>query len=224
VLSVGLVVAVVAAALSVAMRPQFSGSWVMLVALCVPYAIMSALALWRMHRRGELWAALRPRSGDLTYGAVAAAMLFCGAWLGRMVLAPHGTGREGWLVRIYLQIGDPEALQRHFVIVGLAVLILAILEEITWRGHVYAVLKDRLGLRTAWPLTAVLYAVAHVPTIVLLKDPFAGPNPLLFIGALGCGLVWGLLSARTERLPVAVFSHALFLWMAAFQFPLWRLG
>jgi uncharacterized protein len=224
VLTVGLVVVAVAAALSVAMRPQHAGSLAMLAAVGVPYAVMSGLALWRMQRRGETWALLRPRSGDLTYGAIAAAVLFLGALLGRMVLAPHGTGREGWLVRIYLQIGDPEILQRKFVIVALAALLLPIMEEITWRGHVYGVLKERLGVRTAWPLSAVLYAVAHAPTIVLLGDPFAGYNPLVCLCALGCGLVWGVLVATTERLPVAIFSHALFLWVAAYQFPLWRLG
>lgn len=224
VLTVGLVVVAVATALGVAMRPQYAGSWMMLAAVGVPYGVMAALALWRMHRRGEAWALLRPRSGDLTYGAIAAAVLFSGALLGRLVLAPHGTAREGWLVRIYLQIGDPEMLQRNFAIVGLAALLLPIMEEMTWRGHVYGVLKERFGVRTAWPLSAVLYAVAHAPTIVLLRDPFAGYNPLVCLCALGGGLIWGVLVATTERLPVAIFSHALFLWVAAYQFPLWRLG
>jgi membrane protease YdiL (CAAX protease family) len=43
------------------------------------------------------------------------------------------------------------------------------------------------------------------------------------LAALGCGLVWGLIVARTGRLPVAIFSHALFTWCVAVQFPLWRL-
>jgi uncharacterized protein len=223
-LSVVAAVVVVASALCVAMRAQYAGSWVIMAVLGAPYAALSALALWRMHRKGEIGSLLRPRSGDLTYGAVAAAMLFFGAWIGRMALAPHGTGREGWLVRVYLQIGNPEALQRHFVVIGVGVVFLAILEELTWRGHVLGVLKQRFGVRKAWPLSAVLYAVAHGPTVVLLRDQFAGLNPLVVLAALACGLTWGLLAARTERLPVAIFSHALFLWVAAIQFPLWRLG
>jgi membrane protease YdiL (CAAX protease family) len=224
VLTAALVVVAVTSAIGVAARPQYAGSWKILVALGVPYAVTAALSLWRMHRRGEIRALLRPRSGDLTYGAVAAAMLFFGALFGRLVLAPHGTGREGWLVHIYLQIGDPEELQRHFVIIGVAVVLLAAFEEITWRGHVYGALKDWFGVRRAWPIAAVLYALAHAPTIILLRDQFAGYNPLLFICALGCGLVWGLIVAHTERLPVAIFSHALFLWVVTCQFPLWRLG
>jgi membrane protease YdiL (CAAX protease family) len=43
------------------------------------------------------------------------------------------------------------------------------------------------------------------------------------IAALGCGLVWGVLVARTGRLPVAIVSHALFTWCVVLQVPLWRL-
>jgi membrane protease YdiL (CAAX protease family) len=224
VLTVAVVVAIATSAIGLAMRPEGSGSWQMLAVLGAPYGVMSALALWRMRSRGEIGALLRPRSGDLTYGAVAAATLFFAALLGRMALASHGTGREGWLVRIYLQIGNPEALQRRFVIVIVALVLFATLEEITWRGYVYGALKDRLGSRKAWPLAAVLYAGSYAPTIVLLRDPFAGLNPLVVVCALVCGLVWGLLAASTARLPVAIFSHALFLWVVVCQFPLWRLG
>ena len=73
----------------------------------------------------------------------------------------------------------------------------AALEEISWRGFVYSLLEERLGTRRAWPATAVLYALAHLPTVFLLRDPFAGPNPLVVLAALGCGLVWGLIVART---------------------------
>jgi membrane protease YdiL (CAAX protease family) len=223
-IAAALSVAVVGAAISVGLRPALAGTPAMLAAIGIPYALTAAIALFGMHRRGQIWALLRPRSGDLTYGAVAAALLFFAAWLGRMVLAPHGTGREAWLMRIYLQIGDPDALQRHFAIVAGAVVFLAFCEEVTWRGQIYGALKLRLGARRAWPLAAVLYALAHVPTVVLLRDSFAGPNPLVVFAALGCGLVWGVLVATTDRLPVAIFSHALFLWVAAYQFPLWRFG
>jgi hypothetical protein len=104
------------------------------------------------------------------------------------------------------------------------VVVVAALEEISWRGYVYPILEERLGTRRAWPATAFLYALAHVPTMFLLKDPFAGPNPLVVIAALGCGLVWGLVVARTGRLPVAIISHVLFTLAIAIHFPLWRLG
>ena len=223
-LTVAATVVLVALTWSFALRPANAGTAWTLLGPCAAYAIVSALAILRMRREGVLAATLRPRSGDLTLGALVAAMLFFGALLVKTTLAPHATGREGWLIRIYMQIGDPEAVQRHLLALCLGVALLAALEEIAWRGYVYSVLRERLGVRIAWPLTALLYAAAHGPTVVLLRDPFAGPNPLVVIGTLGCGLVWGVLVARTSRLPVAMFSHALLLWAVALQFPLWRLG
>ncbi|HKQ69239.1 MAG TPA: CPBP family intramembrane glutamic endopeptidase [Polyangiaceae bacterium] len=220
-----LVAAVLAAlATAVAMRPGVSGTAMVFAAPAVPYAILSVLAVLKMRRDGTLADKLRPRGGDLTFGALVTVMLFLGAVAFCRFLAAHGSVREGWIMRIYLQVGDPDTLQRRVIVLSLAVALVAALEEIAWRGFVFQTLEDRLGTRRAWPLTAVLYAAAHVPTMFLLSDPFAGPNPLIVIASLGCGLVWGLVVARTGRLPVAIISHALFTWCVAIQFPLWRLG
>ena len=215
---------IVALAFFASLRPNEAGTLAPLLMLGIPYAGLSILGGVRLWRDGTLGARLRPRSGDLAFGAFVATMLFFGALVGRLVVTPHGAGREGWLMRVYLQIGDPENIQRHLLGVSAAFMVLAALEELTWRGLVYPALEDELGARRAWPATAVLYAAAHLPTMFMLRDPFAGPNPLIVIGALGCGLVWGLMVARTGRLPAAIFSHALFTWAVAVQFPLWRLG
>lgn len=214
----------VAAAVSIAMRGAMSGSALLFVVLAVPYTLLAVLAVLYMRREGTLGEKLRPRAGDLTFGALVTVMLFFGAIAGRKFLAPHGSVREGWVMRIYLQIGDPEMLQHNVFAVSMAVGVVAVLEEISWRGLIYSLLEERLGTRRAWPATAILYAAAHLPTMLLLRDPFAGPNPLIVIAALGCGLVWGLTVARTGRLPVAIISHALFTWCVAVQFPLWRLS
>ena len=216
-------VLLVAAAMGLAMRLASAGTALVLLVPAVPYVVLTCLALLRMKRQGTLSDTLRPRSGDLTFGALVAVMLFFGALAGRMFLATHGSVREAWIVRIYLQVGDPEILQRHMLVLSLAVGAVAILEEVSWRGFVYPVLEERFGTRRAWPATAVLYAAAHIPTMFVLSDPFAGPNPLIVLAALGCGLVWGLLVARMGRLPVAIVSHALFTWAVVLQFPLWRL-
>ena len=213
----------VAAAMTLAMQKNMAGSPLALLALGVPYAVLAVLAILYLRREGTLGDKLRPRSGDLTFGALVTVMLFFGAIAGRKLLAPHGSIREAWVMRVYLQIGDPEFLQQQVVGISFAVIFVAILEEIAWRGLVYTLVEERLGTRRAWPVTAVLYAAAHLPTLVLLADPYAGPNPLIVLAALGCGLVWGLIVARTGRLPVAIFSHALFTWCVAVQFPLWRL-
>lgn len=223
-LRIAVAVVMVAGALTIAMQPSMSGSPLALAVLGVPYLGLSVLAILYFRREGTLGDKLRPRSGDLTFGALVTVMLFFGAIAGRKFLAPHGSVREAWVMRVYLQIGDPELMQQRVVGASLAIGLVAILEEIAWRGLIYALVEERFGTRRAWPVTAVLYAAAHIPTIVLLRDPYAGPNPLIVLAALGCGLVWGLIVARTGRLPVAIFSHALFTWCIAVQFPLWRLG
>jgi len=219
-----LVLALTAVAMSIATRQDLSGTAYVFIVPAIPYALFTIIAVLRMRKEGTLSERLRPRSGDLAFGAVVTAMLILGAIAGRTFLAPHGSARVGWLIRLYQQVGDPEALQRHMVGVSLAIVVVTSLEEITWRGLVFPLLEERFGTRTAWPATAVLYATAHLPTMFILRDPFAGPNPLVVIAALGCGLVWGLIVARTGRLPVAMISHALFTLAVAIHFPLWRLA
>jgi membrane protease YdiL (CAAX protease family) len=67
----------------------------------------------------------------------------------------------------------------------------------------------------------VLYAIAHVPTLWALKDINAGPNPVLVMAALGCGLVWGYMARRFERLVPGMISHVLFDWTVMMMFRLW---
>jgi len=224
VLIVAAAVVLVAASMGIATRQDLSGTSLVFIVPAIPYTLFTILAVARMRKEGTLAEKLRPRSGDLTFGAIVTVMLLLGALVGRSIIAPHGSVREGWLMRIYLQVGDPDVLQRHMLGVSLAVVIVAGLEEISWRGYVYQFLEDRFGTRRAFPATALLYALAHVPTMFLLKAPFAGLNPLVVIAALGCGLVWGLVVARTGRLPVAIISHALFTLAVAIHFPLWHLA
>ena len=80
----------------------------------------------------------------------------------------------------------------------MVVLLAAAAEEIVWRGLVTRLIAERVGSRWAWAWAAIPYALAHVPTAWSLRDPEAGLNPLLILGALGLGLVWGGL-ARSQR-------------------------
>jgi membrane protease YdiL (CAAX protease family) len=217
------VAALVAVSIVLAMRPAVAGTQVVFAAPLACYAVLVAVAIWQMHRNGTLGSKLRPRSGDVTFGALAAVMLYFGAVTARMLVTPRGSVREAWIMRVYLQIGDPQVIDQHLVSVSAAIIAVAALEEISWRGFVFSKLEEQFGTRRAWPATAVLYAAAHLPTVSLLADPNAGPNPLILLAALGCGLIWGLIVARTGRLPVAILSHALFTWGVTVKFPLWQL-
>jgi len=77
------------------------------------------------------------------------------------------------------------------------------------------------GSRRAWIYAAFLYALAHVPTLWLLSDTRAGLNPLVVLGALGCGLVWGGLARHKGRLVPGALSHILFDWCVIMMFRFW---
>jgi uncharacterized protein len=51
-----------------------------------------------------------------------------------------------------------------------------------------------------------------------LRDPVAGPNPLLVMAAFGCGLVWTFLAGRFERLLPSIVAHLVFTYFSAVQF------
>jgi membrane protease YdiL (CAAX protease family) len=99
--------------------------------------------------------------------------------------------------------------------------LVAALEELVWRGLVMRVLTERLGWARSWVLQAGLFGLAHVPTMVLLGSPVAGPNPLIVAAGIAYSLVWGRLAMRFDRLPPALFAHALFTWSVV-EFPIWR--
>jgi membrane protease YdiL (CAAX protease family) len=185
----------------------------------LPYVLLVALALHKLWQDGTLVELLTPRWGDLSIGAVSMIALLFASWAARRVLSPAGSPRQAWLFRIYLQLGNPEHLQRS---TGYTLLILAICaaEEIVWRGMVLGDLSERFGRRAALPLSALLYGASALPTLWLLRDPTAGVNPLLVTAAVGCGLVWSFFAAQLGRLAPVVISHMAFTYFTIVQFRL----
>jgi membrane protease YdiL (CAAX protease family) len=202
-----------------AFDPRRAGTPAMLIAIGLFYALVGAFALRRLDQRGELRSRFRPASGDFALGAIVAGALYGIAHLVDQTVATHGSIREAWIMRVYLQVGDPNTSSHVFV--GGAVFVVAALEELVWRGLVMRTLEAVYGARRALVVTSLLFATAHLPTLYLLGDPAAGPNPLIVLAALGCGTVWGLVYLRTSRLVPALFAHALFSW-AVVEFPIWR--
>lgn len=196
-----------------------AGSWTMLLAMLGAQLPFVALALFVLTREGKLTPELRPHRGDLTFGFLVALLMYGAAMAARQVFLGPDTPRSWWVARIYLQLGDMS--NNRMLYVGLAVLIIAALEELVWRGLVMRTLRPSLGPLRAWLLSSVLYAAAHATTLTLLAHPVAGPNPLLVAAAFGGGLVWGHLYNRTGRLTPSICAHALFSW-AIVDFPLWR--
>jgi membrane protease YdiL (CAAX protease family) len=212
-----LVVATTLAAVSFAFRPTLAGSLSFWLGMLLPYLALAALALWTMWDDGTLFEKLSPRWGDLSIGALTAMVLLVASWAVRTYYAPPGSPRQAWLMRIYLQVGHSEEIQRSIVLT-LLVLFIPVLEEIVWRGFVMARLEGVVGARAAAPVGALLYALSLLPTIWLLADPLAGKNPLLVIGALGCGIVWSYTVVAVKRLPPVIFSHMAFTYFSVAQF------
>lgn len=214
----GLVTVADAIAVGWAFRPENGGSPLLFAGLVVVYGVGATLCVRRIRAAGAMHL-LRPHAGDFSIGAVVAVVLYAGAMGAHMLLAAGSSPRVAWIIRVYLQRGDPRVDVGWLL--GAAVAIVAAAEELTWRGLVMRALEDAIGPLRALVVTAVLFTVAHLPTAWLLRDPDAGLNPLVLAAGFGSSLVFGWLVLRTRRLVPAVFAHALFSW-AIVEFPLWR--
>ncbi|MGH7282565.1 MAG: CPBP family intramembrane glutamic endopeptidase [Polyangiaceae bacterium] len=181
-------------------------------------AIAGCIRAWR---DGELGEWIRPKSGDFTRGFLAGAFLFGCAYVFTKFVIPADSPRVGWLARAYLQVGDPSTLREKVAYVSVFICVIAIAEEVLWRGLVTTLFAEMIGSRRAWIFAALLYSLVHLPTMWMLADPKAGLNPLVVFAALGCGLVWGALTRWTGRLAPAIVSHALFDWFIVMTFRLW---
>ncbi len=217
---VGIVLAIAVAA-HFAFDLSRAGTSSLFVILGVPNVAIAALGLYRAYDDGSLKRWMSVRSGDFSRGFAAAAMLFGGAYAFMKLVAPPESPRASWLARLYLQLGDPSSLRKNVGAVVLVIIVMAIAEELVWRGLVIALLEELIGSRRAWVWAAVLYSVAHAPTVWALRDPVAGLNPGIVLAALGCGLVWGAMARRFERLLPGMFAHALFDWTVLMMFRLW---
>ena len=111
-------------------------------------------------------------------------------------------------------------LRAHPAYVAGTLIVMAIADEVLWRGVVTRLIAERVGSRTAWLYAIVPYALAQVPTMWALRDPVAGLNPLLPIAAVGGGFVWGALARQQQgRLVPGIVSHALL--SCGMMFRLW---
>jgi len=205
-----------------AFLPGSSGTvrfWVLAGGPAVVLAGFAAAWAWREDLLRE-W--LAPRWGDFSRGVACAVLLFGLAWAFSRLVMPVGSPREVWLVSLYGQLGDPKVLQSHAPMVAAAIGVVALAEELVWRGMVTQLLADRVGTRSAWILAAVLYALANVPTMWALRAGEGGAlNPVLPVAALGAGLLWGGMARAFGRLAPGVLAHALFDWAVVMMFPLW---
>jgi membrane protease YdiL (CAAX protease family) len=215
--TLALVTVVTSAAVFQAFRPDNTSPATMLISLGVAYGVLTLVTLTWLSRTGDLKRRLTPQRGDITIGALVAVGMYLLATGVHVALTSRGSPKEAWLIRVYLQIGDPRITAAIFI--GPLILLIGAAEELVWRGLVLGVLLERWRPRSALLCTTALYALSHASTVYLLRDPYIGWNPLVVAAALGCGLVWGWLVLAFDRLSISLVAHALFTWSVV-EFPI----
>jgi uncharacterized protein len=178
--------------------------------LALPYAGLALLAGLRLWRKGLARPLFRFRPGDPSLGFALGLVMLLSAWALSRLLLPLDSVGHAWLLRLFLIASETSSS----AVLG-CLLAIAACDEIVWRGWIQTELSLRLGVRRGWVASAVLYAAAHLPTLATLGDPVAGPNPLIVLTTLGCGLCWGFLRERTGRILPGLFSHAAFVFLAS---------
>lgn len=216
-IGVGIVFLVVFASFIAAFRRDMAGTDAFWWVFGLPHLALAVFAVERLHRDGRLRERLTPRGGDISIGALTALALLAASWAVRASLTPTGSPRQAWLFWLYAQLGDPDRVQQSVILTG-TLCAIAVAEELIWRGYVLDRMTARFGERRGWVFTAVLYSLATLPTAYTLRDPMAGPNPLLIMAAFGCGIVWTFMAARFKRLLPVIVSHVAFTYFSAVQF------
>lgn len=114
---------------------------------------------------------------------------------------------------------DVERLYATFRGPGLAVTLLLMplvvtCEEIVWRGAVYEALRVRISWVPTVLVGTAAYSVALVPI----------GSPALVLTAIGAGLCWNLLRARTDSLTAAISAHLVWDYAVLVVFDVTALG
>jgi membrane protease YdiL (CAAX protease family) len=193
----------------------------LLLAFYLP-AVVFALAFARKEELLSDW--LRPRWGDISVGMIAGIATFGVAWLLVHALAPVGSPRESWTARAYLQLGLPAMLRANSPVVTSAIVLLAVGDNIVFRGWLPALLEPQLGSRRAWIVGAIASAAALLPTAFTLRDPMSGANPLVILVGLAGALLWGGVARVKGSLVPSILAQIVFLWTAVMLFRLWGPG
>jgi uncharacterized protein len=98
-------------------------------------------------------------------------------------------------------------------VVGLSIVsLLALFEEIGWRGWLLPRLADRIGARWAVVLTSLIWAIWHVPFQLSGIQHIEGVSPATLavsipFGIVVTGLILGWLWFRTESIWLVAIAH-----------------
>jgi membrane protease YdiL (CAAX protease family) len=156
-------------------------------------AVVASLAL-----SSSVRASLRPTIRDVVVGSAIGVVLVVGTHLGYAVLAPHLPGLGADVARLY---GVAAVTPARLAVV----ILIAVAEELLWRGLLLDALQQRRWLR--WPVAGL-----DVPGVLVAAVVYgaaqAGPRSAwLVVAGVGLGVVWGLMGLRSRGLWMPMVAH-----------------
>ncbi len=169
---------------------SFGNFWLKL-ALSASLLAVIGLLLSRDH-----WKILfQAKRRDLWLGPLSALFLYGIFWLGKELSPLFFPFASQQISHIYLN-----KAQLDVRLIGLLLFfVVGPAEEIFWRGLIQRSLSQPLGPERGLFLTVALYSLVHM---------FAF-NFILLVAASVCGLFWGWLYQKEQRLVPVIFSHSL---------------
>jgi membrane protease YdiL (CAAX protease family) len=154
---------------------------------------LGGFAIWRLKSTLTLRDLGTVRAWAL--GIASAVCLYLVFWVGKSLSSwiLSSSPREISDIYSYRAQGEP------WVILLLLLFVIGPCEEIFWRGFVQSSLSKTSGKVRGFLIASALYGLVHV---------WAG-NLMLLVAAFTCGLFWGWLYLKQEKLASVIISHAL---------------
>ena len=148
-----------------------------------------------IHQHDAFKKLLRFQAPDILVGFLSAAGLYLIFFVGHWAVTQLFPFGEREIESIYIRkIGTSP------VLIGFLLLFLiGPAEEIFWRGYVQQRLSQTHGNKKGYIMASLIYTLVHIWSF----------NFTLLIASLICGLFWGFLYMRYQRLWPVIISHAL---------------
>jgi hypothetical protein len=207
-----------------ALQVDRAGSATFFGILLGSHVLVLLYSLYWGHKDERLGEWLRPRQGDLALGIAGGGLMFLALWALTHFGFAVGTARESFTARFYLQLGLPAALRAQTVQITAGLALLAVCEEVFFRGLWYAQIEAQIGTRRAWLGGTLAQVGMTLPTLVALRDPVAGLNPFLVLWALLTAAVNTVLAVKKESLVAGIVARFFSLWLVVMLFRLWGPG
>ena len=158
------IVLTIAAASHFAFELSRAGTSAFFLVMAVPTVALAILGVLRARHDGVLKSWISVKSGDFSRGFAAAVVLFGAAYAFTKTVAPPESIRASWLAPTNRDHWSPQSVG----MVVVAIIVMAIAEELLWRGLVVSLLKaSARAARGSGPPSST---PSHAPTIWALQS------------------------------------------------------